>query len=189
MMKTQQSGCIINIASRAGTVATPFLASYCASKAALIKLTESIQLDLDKSGLGDKIQSYCCHPGGVQSGLTRSSSQSLSNIEASRLTLSPGPMDPAVAEAYPAFAAQRPVWVKSFVTEPRLCGAVCVFLATGRARHLRGRYIDVEFDVEAYLRDGVAEEITEGDLHTLRVIFAAGAQNDGGSARHTHTLD
>lgn len=71
IMKDQGHGCIINIASRAGTVATPFLASYCASKAALIKLTESVQVDLDQDGFGDKILLYCCHPGGVQSGLTK----------------------------------------------------------------------------------------------------------------------
>ena len=71
IMRQQGSGCIINIASRAGTVTVPFLASYSTSKAALIKLTECIQKDLDTDGVGDKIQVYACHPGAVQSDLSR----------------------------------------------------------------------------------------------------------------------
>lgn len=71
IMRQQGSGCIINIASRAGTVTVPFLASYSTSKAALIKLTECIQKDLDTDAVGDKIQVYACHPGAVQSDLSR----------------------------------------------------------------------------------------------------------------------
>lgn len=97
-------------------------------------------------------------------------------------------MDPSVAQAYPGFASKRPKWVGAFKTTPRLCGAVCVFLACGLATCLRGRYIDVEYDVQAYLKEGAAEEIMAKDLHTLRVKFVGGANNDGGSAAGTHTL-
>lgn len=64
-MKANGSGCIVNVASRAGTVGLPYLASYSISKAAVIKLTESLQQDLDADGLGDKIHMYSCHPGAV----------------------------------------------------------------------------------------------------------------------------
>lgn len=70
-MKARGHGCIINIASRAGTVTVPYLASYGVSKAAVIKLTESIQKDLDTDGLGDKIHLYALHPGAVKTDLSR----------------------------------------------------------------------------------------------------------------------
>lgn len=54
-MKARGSGCIINIASSAGTITVPYLASYGVSKAGVIKFTESVQKDLDTDGLGDKI--------------------------------------------------------------------------------------------------------------------------------------
>jgi len=97
-------------------------------------------------------------------------------------------MDPAVAREYPDFAAKRPQWVKNFRTSSRLCGAVCVFLATGAAKVLKGRYIDCEYDVQAYLDEAVQEEIVQNDLHTLRVPFAAGAKNDGGSSSDIFNL-
>ncbi|KIW34134.1 uncharacterized protein PV07_00930 [Cladophialophora immunda] len=111
-MKARGNGCIINLASRAGTVSVPYLAGYSISKASVIKATENIQKDLDADGLGDKIQLYCCHPGAV---LTR---------------LSNRPMDPVIAGAYPHLATNRPKRLKSYRTAVNLCAAVCVFVAT-----------------------------------------------------------
>ncbi|KAK1763261.1 NAD(P)-binding protein [Phialemonium atrogriseum] len=164
-MKARGRGCIINMASRAGTVTVPYLASYGASKAAVIKFTESVQKDLDTDGLGDKIQLYALHPGAV------------------RTDLSERTMDPAVAAAYPEFAANRPKWVENFNTAVDLAGAVCVFLATGRVGNsMRGRYLDCEHDMEAFMREGAEQEILSGNLHTLEVRFLGGLPNDGGSS-------
>lgn len=38
---------------------------------------------------------------------------------------------------------------------PELCGRTCVFLATGKAKELRGRYVDVRNDIEAVLEQAV----------------------------------
>lgn len=62
------SGCILNIASRAGTVAVPYSASYCASKAALIHLTACVQVEMDAEGEG--VHLYALHPGGIKSAMT-----------------------------------------------------------------------------------------------------------------------
>lgn len=62
------SGCILNIASRAGTVAVPYTASYCASKAALIHLTACVQSEMDAEGEG--VHLYALHPGGIKSAMT-----------------------------------------------------------------------------------------------------------------------
>lgn len=68
-------------------------------------------------------------------------------------------------------------------TNPRLCGGVCVALAAGTAAHLKGRYIDVELNLQIYLRSDIDEEINRKDHHTLRASFVEGAPNDGGSSR------
>jgi len=171
-MKARGKGCIINMASRAGTITVPYLASYSVSKAAVIKWTEAVQKDLDADGLGDNIQLYCCHPGAVQTDLSRRS------------------MDPEVAEAYPQLAANRPKWVKNFNTSLDLAAAVCVLLATGRARKiLKGRYIDCEHDFEALTTPEAAEEIVGGNLHTLEVRFLGGLSNDGGSSANIFKFD
>jgi short-subunit dehydrogenase len=81
-MKTRGSGCIINMASRAGTVTVPYLASYGVSKAGVIKFTESVQKDLDTDGLGDKIQICALHPGAVQTDLSRRKSTLVKALQA-----------------------------------------------------------------------------------------------------------
>jgi NAD(P)-dependent dehydrogenase (short-subunit alcohol dehydrogenase family) len=67
--REQRSGCVLNIASRAGTVDIPFSTSYCASKAALINLTACTQKECDVEGYED-IHLYALHPGGVRSEMT-----------------------------------------------------------------------------------------------------------------------
>ena len=99
-------------------------------------------------------------------------------------------MDPVVAEAYPQLATSRPKWLKNYRTALDLCAAVCVFVATGRVKDaLRGRYIDCEHDLEAFLSPEAAKEITENDLHILKVDFLGGLPNDGGTSAGTFRLD
>jgi short-subunit dehydrogenase len=70
-MRERKSGCIINIASRAGTVTTPFAVAYSAGKAALIRATSVLQAELEVDGLGDQIQIYALHPGAVRTQMVR----------------------------------------------------------------------------------------------------------------------
>lgn len=92
-------------------------------------------------------------------------------------------MDPAVASAYPEFAANRPKWLKNFNTAVDLAAAVCVFLATGRVKNsMKGRYLDCEHDMEAFTGENAEREILSGNLHTLEVRFLGGLPNDGGSS-------
>lgn len=72
--RAQRSGCVLNIASRAGTVAIPYSTSYCASKAALINLTACTQKEMDVESLND-IHLYSLHPGGIKSAMTLKSKQ------------------------------------------------------------------------------------------------------------------
>jgi short-subunit dehydrogenase len=66
----RRQGCVINIASKAAAMSFPFNISYCTSKAALIKLTSSIQAEVDEVAPSSDIHLYAIHPGAVRSGVS-----------------------------------------------------------------------------------------------------------------------
>jgi short-subunit dehydrogenase len=68
-MRDRGSGCIINIASRAGTVDVPMTLGYVTSKAALIRATHTLQKEMELEGLDPAIHLYALHPGGVKSAM------------------------------------------------------------------------------------------------------------------------
>jgi NAD(P)-dependent dehydrogenase (short-subunit alcohol dehydrogenase family) len=68
-MKQRGSGCIINIASRSGTVDVPMTLGYVTSKAALIRATHTLQKEMELEGLDPAIHMYALHPGGVKSAM------------------------------------------------------------------------------------------------------------------------
>jgi NAD(P)-dependent dehydrogenase (short-subunit alcohol dehydrogenase family) len=88
--REQRSGCVLNIASRAGTVAIPYSTSYCASKAALISLTACTQKEMDVEGLED-VHLYSLHPGGIKSAMTLKSEYLLRNSTSSPITINNQP--------------------------------------------------------------------------------------------------
>lgn len=64
-MRQRKSGTIINIASRAATVDFPAAVGYNSSKAADARAIMTLQEEMELEGLGDSIQIYALHPGGV----------------------------------------------------------------------------------------------------------------------------
>jgi NAD(P)-dependent dehydrogenase (short-subunit alcohol dehydrogenase family) len=75
-MRDRGSGCIINIASRAGTVDVPMTLGYVTSKAALIRATHTLQKEMELEGLDPAIHMYALHPGGVKSAMGGGKSKS-----------------------------------------------------------------------------------------------------------------
>jgi short-subunit dehydrogenase len=65
-MREHGHGCIINIASRSGTVDVPMTLGYVTSKAALIRATHTLQTEMELDGLDPAIHMYALHPGGVR---------------------------------------------------------------------------------------------------------------------------
>jgi NAD(P)-dependent dehydrogenase (short-subunit alcohol dehydrogenase family) len=63
-MKSRREGRIVNIASIGGKIASPHLAAYCASKFALVGLSESLRTELNKDGI--RVTTVC--PGIVRTG-------------------------------------------------------------------------------------------------------------------------
>ena len=68
-MRDRGHGCIINIASRSGTVDVPMTLGYVSSKAALIRATHTLQKEMELDGLDPAIHMYALHPGGVRSNM------------------------------------------------------------------------------------------------------------------------
>lgn len=86
-----------------------------------------------------------------------------------------------MAKTYPSLVAARNAWLPMFQTSRFLCGATCVYIASGKAKVLKGRYFDVQQDIEYVCSKG-AKEIEEQDLYRMKVDFLGGLPNDGGPA-------
>ncbi|KAK4152209.1 hypothetical protein C8A00DRAFT_35120 [Chaetomidium leptoderma] len=159
--REQRSGCVLNIASRAGTVTIPYSTSYCASKAALINLTACTQREMDVEELQD-VHLYSLHPGGIKSAMTlkKYAKDSVASL-------------PPQAQAF--FTNTLDVYNDS----PYLNGMVCVALATGVGKRvLRGRYFDVGQDLEDVLAQGEVLKANP-DLYSLHTSFLGELTNAG----------
>lgn len=76
-MATQRSGNIVNVGSVVGNVSTPWAGSYCASKAAIHAMSNSLRLELKPFG----INVILVLPGSVRSNLGKTNLERLGNYE------------------------------------------------------------------------------------------------------------
>ncbi len=70
--RERKRGVIVNIASRAATVDFPFAVGYNSSKAAVARATMTLQEEVELDGLGEGVQLYALHPGGVPTAMSKS---------------------------------------------------------------------------------------------------------------------
>ena len=74
-----------------------------------------------------------------------------------------------------------------YIDSPYLNGMTCVALACGVAKDcLRGRYIDVEHDLEDIIKQADVLK-ADKDLYGLVTKFPGGMKNDGGGERAPET--
>ncbi len=141
-------GQIINIVSHAGVFRWPTASAYSVSKAAVIKLTENLAVELRPHN----IHVFAFHPGLVDGGLTHAA------------------LAEGVSTDSPAHCATK--WVREqyeagrAVPPERALDSI-LLLASGGADELSGRYLTV-FDDLARLT-ATAETIRRHDLLTLRL--------------------
>ncbi|RDX89443.1 Short-chain dehydrogenase cctT, partial [Mucuna pruriens] len=76
-MAERRSGCIVNVGSVVGKVATPWAGSYCASKAAVHAMSHSLRLELKPFG----VNVVLVLPGSVRSNLGRANLEKLGDYE------------------------------------------------------------------------------------------------------------
>lgn len=73
MMVRQKSGCIVNMGSVSGILASPFAGAYCASKSAVHSLSDVLRAELSPFG----IQVVTVQPGGIVSDLGKTAHQGI----------------------------------------------------------------------------------------------------------------
>ncbi|MCC6173938.1 MAG: SDR family oxidoreductase [Chloroflexi bacterium] len=138
-MLARRRGRIVNVAAVAAYRPAPFTSSYAASKAALVRLTDTLAVETRDHG----ISVFAVRPGMVQTAMQDQLSAS-SDIRRLR-----GGRTPALVPA------------------SRAADAIA-FLATGRGDALSGRFIDAAQDDVAALVER-ADEIVRDDLLAMRL--------------------
>lgn len=147
-MVARRAGRVIIVSSGAALTASPYTSPYRVSKTALLRLAEIMALEVREFG----ISVFAIHPGVISSTIHHSATMT----EAGRKYL------PHFAE----MAARG-------ATDPKLCADCCVFLASGAADGLSGRFISATEDYRALAAR--ADEVQEKDLQVLRLTgLAAG---------------
>ncbi len=140
-MLTRRRGRIVNVSSGAGFAALPMLSAYAVSKAALYRLTENLAAETREHG----VMVFTVNPGLVRTAMSESA-------------LDCG--EPSIEQWFAdAFASQAEVPAES-------AASLVVYLASGAADALSGRYIPATGDVAAMAAR--ADEIQEHDLYVLR---------------------
>ncbi|KAF2258326.1 NAD(P)-binding protein [Lojkania enalia] len=151
-------GCIINIASRSGTVDVPMTLGYVTSKAALIRATHTLQKEMELDKLDPAIHIYALHPGGVFTDMGGTGAKQ------------------DVLDKYGDVRDEKS-FMALFKDPPELCGQTCAFLASGRGKDLRGLYLDCRQDVTKLLEKG-RDALLKERLNTLTVNFLEGYANE-----------
>jgi NAD(P)-dependent dehydrogenase (short-subunit alcohol dehydrogenase family) len=141
-MVTRKRGRIVNVSSGAAFNRLPLMSAYCASKAAVTQWTKILAEDTRAHG----ITVFAFHPGVVRTPMLAS------------LTESPD-VPKEVGAMFRAFVSQRRD------TPIERCTQMLLFLVSGRADKLSGRFIRAQDNEEELLRR--AEEIQRDDLHTV----------------------
>lgn len=135
-------GCIVNVASGTAHGSWPPASAYNVSKTALVRLTENLAAETRERG----VAVFALDPGLVRTAMTE---------EALRSEV------PSIAQAFQAMFDQ------GIDVPPERAARTVVFLASGRADALSGRFIAAEEDIEGLVRR--AQEIVERDLYMLRI--------------------
>jgi NAD(P)-dependent dehydrogenase (short-subunit alcohol dehydrogenase family) len=141
-------GRIINVTSYAGVYRWPLLSAYAASKAALVKLTETLAEETRPHG----VSVFSVDPGLLPIGLGEVALRASAGRET------------------PAGRVQR--WIRDQLTagrgaDPEEAARLIIALASGRADRLSGRHLSVTDNLDALLPR--IDQIERDDLHTLRL--------------------
>jgi NAD(P)-dependent dehydrogenase (short-subunit alcohol dehydrogenase family) len=147
-MIAARTGRVINVTSYAGVYRWPLMSAYAASKAALIKLTETVAQETRQYG----VSVFSADPGLLPIGLSEAA-----------LSSRAGPQTPE---------GQVSGWIRDRLlsghgTDPARAVRLVLALATGRFDRLSGRHLAAADDLDALLSE--IDRIERDDLRTLRL--------------------
>jgi 3-oxoacyl-[acyl-carrier protein] reductase len=150
LFKPNRYGKIINISGGGATSPLPGISAYAASKAGLVRFTETLALEVKGHG----IDVNAIAPGALATRLTDQ-------------LIAAGP------EKVGAAFHQRMVKLKADGGTPLTLGAeLCLYLASKDSDGLTGRLIAAQWDPWPF-SDEIRRDIAESDIYTLRRIIAA----------------
>lgn len=134
-MRERNNGTIIFTSSRAATADLAWTTSYNCAKTAITRFAGTLQVELDQiQPITKKVQNgisvFSIHPGEIETNLHQTSFPEKTKTEA-----------PYVVEFMEEIGKKRPHF------EGRLPAWTCVWLCSGKAAKLRGRYVDCTRDV------------------------------------------
>lgn len=135
-------GRIVTVASGAGAMPVAYMSAYAISKAAVIRFTETLAAETRRHG----VAAFSIHPGTVRTAMTESAMTS----EAATRWL-PWFKNLVESQAVPPDAASR----------------LLLYLASGAADRLSGRFFQVPEDPAEVVRR--ASEVEQQDLYALRL--------------------
>jgi 3-oxoacyl-[acyl-carrier protein] reductase len=156
-MKKNGYGKIINLSGGGATAPLPSISAYAASKAAVVRFTETLALEC----LDDGVDVNAIAPGALNTRL-------LDEI------LDAGP-DKVGQSFYDKSKAQK----HSGGTSLELGARLCVYLASSESDNITGKLISAVWDPWANLAER-KQELAESDIYTLRRIVPADRGRDWG---------
>lgn len=142
-MLERRGGRIINISSRSAGIPAPGRSEYASSKAALVRLTDTLAAEVAEYG----ISVFAVHPGRVP---TEASQRFMSSPAGQR------------------WSVEAAEILKTLEAPPERCADLCVQLACGRADALSGRFLSIFDDLDDLI--GRAGEVQRDDLYALRLV-------------------
>ncbi|MBX3736375.1 MAG: SDR family oxidoreductase [Candidatus Didemnitutus sp.] len=145
-MKPRRAGRIVNISGGGATNPMPRLVSYAATKAAVVRLTETLAEEYRADG----ITVNAIAPGALRTRMTQQ-------------VLDAGP-----ERAGADFFAKNKKWSDEGAVDPRLAAALCVWLAGPEGPAVTGKLISAQWDPWRDFAKFSAE--LKGDIYTLRRI-------------------
>lgn len=146
VMRPQRAGKIINISGGGATNPMPRFAAYAATKAAVVRLTETLAEEFR----ADQIDVNAIAPGALRTRLTAQ-------------VLAAGP-----AKAGAEFFAKNKKWSDEGAVDPKLGAALCVYLASSESDGITGKLISAQWD--PWQDPARFRALATGDVYTLRRI-------------------
>lgn len=146
VMKPLHAGKIINISGGGATNPMPRFAAYAATKAAVVRLTET----LAEEYRADHIDVNAVAPGALRTRLTAQ-------------VLAAG-----TEKAGADFFAKNRKWSDDGAVDPKLGAALCVYLASSESDGITGKLLSAQWDPWKDLQKFRAD--LTGDIYTLRRI-------------------
>jgi NAD(P)-dependent dehydrogenase (short-subunit alcohol dehydrogenase family) len=160
IFKTRRYGKIINISGGGATKPLPGLSAYAASKAAVVRLTETLALEVKDWG----IDVNAVAPGALATRLTEQL------------------VDAGPERVGAALHAQMVKLLADGGTPLHYGAALCGYLASAQSDGLTGRLIAALWDPWPF-DDAISGELTASDIYTLRRVEAKDRQKSWGERR------